>query len=424
MDFLLSVVDAIIGFFRTPPFLLGFIAVVGLALQKKPIDKILRGGFLAAFGMFIIQFGVDVLVGSILPLNVLYQGLYGTTDALPGLGEAAYTAEYGSVIGLAMVTGFVIHLLIARFTKVKTIFLTGHFLWWMPFIFVAVAVGAGFAADWALILWGGVLSALYWSFMPYLLRPFVRDVIGDDSFTLGHPSGFLALLSGTVARYVGNKEKSTEDLNLPKGLSFFREVSITGSLVIFITFIVSGLLIGDFGTEENLVMYSLTQGLQFGVGLIILLQGVRMLVNEIVPAFEGISQKLIPDAQPAYDCPLLFNYKPNALLIGFVVAMVVSTALIIVSNAFNIFGVLLIPLIITSFFECGTAAIIAEGQGGLRGAVIGTAVAAAAMVVVLGLSLTFYQATIQDWMLIFGGNDMSLWGIVTGLIANLFGGLF
>ena len=419
-----AIMEAIISFFRTPPFLLGLIAVVGLALQKKSIDKIAKGGFLAAFGMFIIGIGVDILVGAILPLNILYQGIYGAEDTLPGLGEAAYTAQYGSVVGLAMLLGFVIHLLIARFTKVKTVFLTGHFLWWMPFIFVAVAVGGGITADWALIVWGGLLSALYWSYMPYILRPFIRDVIGDDSFTLGHPSGFLALLSGTVAKYVGNKEKSTEDLKLPQGLSFFREVSITGSIVIFITFIISGLALGGYGNDEGLITYSLTQGLQFGVGLIILLQGVRMLVNEIVPAFQGISEKLIPDAQPAYDCPLLFNYKPNALLIGFVVAMVVSTTLIIISNAFNIFGVLLIPLIITSFFECGTAAIVAEGQGGLKGAVIGTSVAAVAMVLVLGLSLSFYQATIQDWMLIFGGNDMSLWGIVTGFIANLLGGLF
>lgn len=422
MDVLNVVFEGIISFFRNPPFLLGFIAIAGLALLRKPIDQILKGGFLAAFGMFIIGFGADILVGSILPLNILYQGLYSSSTVEPGLGFAAYTEAYGSVVGLAMLAGFVLHLSIARFTKVKTIFLTGHFLYWMPFIFVAVAVGAGFTNELAIIVWGGVLSALYWSFMPYFLRPFVREVIGDDSFTLGHPSGFLALLAGTVARYVGDKSKSTEDLKIPKSLGFFREVSITGSIVIFISFVVSGLLIGSFN-DQNLVSYSLTQGLQFGVGLIILLQGVRMLINEIVPAFEGISSKIIPNAQPAYDCPLLFTYKPNALLIGFVVAMIVSTGLIIVSNAANIFGVFLIPLIITSFFECGTAAIIADGQGGLRGAVIGTSVAAAAMVVVLGLSLSVFQPTISDWMIIFGGNDMSLWGVVTNLFAGLLSGI-
>ncbi len=426
MEALQAIVDAIIGFFRTPPFLLGFIAVVGLILQKKKIAEIVRGGVMAAFGMAIIQIGVDTLVGSIAPLNDLYQSIYGSPDDVPGMGEAAYTEQYGSDIGYAMVLGYILHLLIARFTKVKTVFLTGHFIWWMPFIFVAIGVGAGWSGA-GLVIWGAILSALYWSFMPYFMRPYSRKVIGDDSFTLGHPSAILALISGTIAKYVGNTENSTEDLELPKGLSFFRETSIMGAIVIFITFIVSGLLVGDgfsdIGVEQALFPYALEQGLQFGIGLIILLQGVRLLVNEIVPAFQGISEKLIPDAQPAYDAPLFFNFKPNALLIGFIVAMITSTIVIILSNSFNLFGVMLIPLVITSFFECGTASIMAEGQGGMRGAIIGTIAAAIVMPLLLGVSLFFFSETIQDWMLIFGGNDMSLWGTVTGFIAELFSGI-
>ncbi|MFW6298545.1 MAG: PTS ascorbate transporter subunit IIC [Bacillota bacterium] len=426
MEVLQAIVDAIIEFFRTPPFLLGFIAIVGLILQKKSVGEIIRGGFMAAFGMAIIQIGVDTLTGSIAPLNDLYQTIYGSPDDIPGMGEADYTDQYGSDIGYAMVLGYIIHLLIARFTKVKTVFLTGHFIWWMPFVFVAIGVGAGWSGA-GLILWGAILSALYWSFMPYFMRPYSRKVIGDDSFTLGHPSAILALVSGTIAKYVGNPENSTEDIELPKGLSFFRETSIMGAIIIFITFIVSGLTVGDgfieIDVEQALFPYALEQGIQFGAGLLILLYGVRLLVNEIIPAFQGISEKLIPDAQPAYDAPLFFNYKPNALLIGFIVAMITSTLVIILANTFNLFGVLLIPLVITSFFECGTASIMAEGQGGMRGALIGTFVAAIIMPLLLGISLIFFGDTIQDWMLIFGGNDLSLWGTITGFIAELFSGI-
>ena len=424
MDFLMSIVDGIILFFRTPPFLLGFIAVVGLIAQKKPVHEIIRGGFMAAFGMFIISFGVDVLVGSILPLNNLAAAI--TDDpAAGGMGVDAYTTEYGSDVGLAMVFGFALHLAIAFFTKVKTIFLTGHFLWWMPFIFVAIGVGVGMPT-WALIVWGGVLSALYWSFMPYLLRPYSRAVIGDDSFTLGHPSAILALISGTIAKFVGNKEKSTEDLNLPKSFSFFREISIMGGIIIFITYFIAGLGGGfvDFDGYTTLFPYALEHGLQFGAGLIILLQGVRLLVNEIIPAFEGISTKIIKGAQPAYDAPLFFNYKPNAVIIGFIIAMITSTVFILVFNAIGLFTVMLIPLIIPSFFECGLASVMAEGQGGLRGAIIGTFFASIVMVLLLGVSTYFFRETITDWMLIFGGNDMSLWGSVTGAVAEFFDMIF
>ncbi|MCL1812923.1 MAG: hypothetical protein FWG29_05305, partial [Treponema sp.] len=149
--------------------------------------------------------------------------------------------------------------------------------------------------------------------------------------------------------------------------------------------------------------------------------GVRMLISQIVPAFKGISDKLVPNAIPALDCPVIFNYKPNAVIIGFVVAMIVSTILILVCNTLNVFGIILIPLVITSFFECGTAAVIGEGQGGLRGCIIGTICAAIVMVAIVGVSAIVYSGTIQNWMLIFGGNDFSLFGPIARFVGGIFG---
>lgn len=127
-----------------------------------------------------------------------------------------------------MLFGLILHLLIARFTPVKTIFLTGHMLWWFPFIFIAAGVEAGLSGG-LLIGFGAVFSALYWSFMPWIMRKYVWAATEDDSFLIGHPTGILSLISGFVAKRVGNKEKSTEDLNIPASLGFFREISITGA---------------------------------------------------------------------------------------------------------------------------------------------------------------------------------------------------
>ncbi|PAT02022.1 PTS ascorbate transporter subunit IIC [Candidatus Izimaplasma bacterium ZiA1] len=406
--------------FRNPPILLGLIAALGLLLQKKSIGDVVKGALLAAFGMYILQIGTGLLVNAILPINILFQNFSdsGATEALTDV----FTAEYGGTVGLAMLIGFGIHLLIARFTRIKVIFLTGHFLWWFPFIFVAAGVEAGLSGT-VLVIFGAVTSALYWSIMPWLLRKYVSAVTEDESFTLGHPSGILSLISGFVAKKFGNKAKSTEDLNIPKGLSFFKEVSIMGGLVIFIMFTVLGLTVKDaFSTvDQPLFFYAFEQALMFGAGLIVMLQGVRMLVNQIIPAFQGISEKLVPDAIPALDCPILFNYKPNAAIIGFVVAMILSTALIIIANVTGLFGVILIPLVITSFFECGTAAVIGEGQGGLKGAILGTSAAAIFMVLLAGVSAIVYSSTIQDWILIFGGNGMSFFGSIAKFIGDLIG---
>ena len=170
-------------------------------------------------------------------------------------------------------------------------------------------------------------------------------------------------------------------------------------------------------------MFSVDAALSFGAGLLIMLYGVRLLINQIIPAFQGIAEKVVPGAKPAFDVPILFNYKPNAVIIGFIVAMLTSTILVVLSNTMNVFGVLLVPLVITSFFECGGAAVIGEGQGGLRGSIIGTAVASFGMVALVGVSAAMFSSTIQNWLLIFGGNDLSLIGILGKLLASLFGGI-
>ncbi|MDU3350212.1 MAG: PTS ascorbate transporter subunit IIC [Clostridium sp.] len=407
---------------RNPSMLIGLIAAFGLVLQKKKASDVIKGSLLAAFGIIIMETGTGMLVSSIAPINGAFQSISGGA-VTKGLSDVTFTASYGGIIGLAMFAGLAIHLMIARFTPIKTIFLTGHMLYWFPFIFVASGVEAGLNGG-VLIAFAAVLSALYWSIMPWLLRKYVFDVIGDDSFTLGHPSGCLALISGFVAKLVGNKEKSTEDINIPQSLSFFREISISGGMAVFLMFIVVGIVIpGAFkDSNEFIGTYAIKQGLSFGAGLIIMLHGVRMLINQIMPAFQGISEKVVPNALPAFDCPILFNYKPNAVLIGFITAMITSTIVILICNYFNVFNILIIPLVITSFFECGAAAVIGEGQGGLRGAIIGTMVAAIVMVILVGISAVVYSGTIQNWILIFGGNDLSLFGILGKLISSFLGG--
>ncbi|MGG5324783.1 PTS system, ascorbate-specific IIC component [Enterococcus pernyi] len=406
---------------KNPPVLLALIAMIGLIIQRKSFSAIIKGSLTAAFGMVALTAGVNMLVGTIAPINTAVQTQLGV-QVTEGLSDVTFTAEYGGTVGLAMFLGLIIHLLIARFTPVKTIFLTGHMLWWFPFVFVAAGVEAGLTGT-LLIGISALLSACYWSFMPWIMRKYVWDATGDDSFLIGHPTGILSLISGFVAKRVGNKEKSTEEINVPENLSFFREISITGALVMFLMNVVVGIIAPVLIPEGgNLVMFAIEAGLNFGAGLLIMLYGVRLLINQIIPAFQGIAEKVVPGAKPAFDVPILFNYRPNAVIIGFIVAMITSTILVVLANSFQLFGVLIVPLVITSFFECGGAAVIGEGQGGFRGAVLGTIAASVTMVALVGFSAMIFSTTIQSWILIFGGNDLSLWGMIGRGISSLFGG--
>jgi len=403
---------------------LALIALVGLLLQRKPFTDIIRGTLMTAIGFFVLTRGVGIIAGdSISGIAAAFNAIMPDTNQVVDIDMGSY----GTQIGIVMVIAFALNLIFARVTKWKSIFLTGHMLYWFPYIFIAAGLSAGLEGV-TLVVIATIFTALYMIVSPNLIKPLVKEVTGDDSFTLGHPTTILSLISGYLGKVVGNKEKSTEDLKLSKNWGFLREVSITGSIVIALTYIVMMFVMMAnnltpaevWGVDGSMFTYIFTQSIMFGVGVTVMLLGVRMLISEIVPAFQGIAKKLIPGAIPALDCPMLFPYAPNALIIGFIVGMIASTLTIIITAPMGIFPIIVIPLVFTCFFEVGTAAIIGNGTGGIRGCIIGSATAGVVMVFLVGLGAYFFEGTINGWMLVFGGNDFSLWGIIMGAISNIF----
>lgn len=422
------VVDFLINqIFREASLFLGIIALVGLIMQRKSVSDILKGTLKTVIGVIILTQGANILVGSMLPLSNAFSELFKISSAaqMNPIGTEKFIAQFGSEIGASMLLAFLINVAVARFTRIKNIFLTGHHLFWFAFIFVALGVEAGLKGA-ALLITSTVLLAFYIVFVPALIRPFVRAVTGDDSFTLGHPTVGLSLVSGVLGKYLGDKSRSTEDLKIPESLSFLREITVVSSIVMGSVYLAVGLMLGGkaaelYSPDKNLLVYSLLQGVLFGAGLTILLTGVRMMLAEIIPAFKGISDKLIPDAIPALDCPIIFPYAPNAVLIGFLVSMVTSVVTIAVCARFGTFTYAVLPLTITCFFEIGTAAVIGNGTGGIRGAIIGSGVAGVLMILLVGFSIPFLVHTVSDFIIIFGGNDFSIWAIIVGALTRMLG---
>ncbi|MGR1084014.1 PTS ascorbate transporter subunit IIC [Olegusella massiliensis] len=404
---------------------IALIAMAGLILQKKSFSEIVRGTAMTAIGFFILTTGTGIITGS--SVNGISEAFNAIMPQAIPSKSVDISAEYGTQIGIVMILSFAINLLIARFTKWKSVFLTGHMLYWFPFVFIAAGVDAGLSGV-KLVLLATLFTALYMVVSPNLMFPFVKRVTGSDSFTIGHPTTCLSVISGILAKKFGDTSRSTEDLKVPKSLSFLREVSITGSIAIAITYMVMYfLLVGNgknpadvwqyAGTSTDAFVYIFQHSIMFGVGITVMLQGVRMLIAEIVPAFKGIADKVVPNAIPALDCPVIFPYAPNALTIGFIVAMVTSVITILLTN--GMFPTVVIPLISTCFFEIGTAAIIGNGTGGVRGAIIGAAVSGVIAVLLVGFGAYFFNNTIQQWMLVYGGQDFDLWGMLCGAIAKL-----
>lgn len=428
MDVLNSILNFIItDIFGQAAIFLALIAAVGLILLKKPFGEIVRSIMITAIGYFALQAGVNVLSDCIGSLSTAFTVLMPQAAPMNEIGAAGIMEQYGTQIGIVMIIAFAINILFARFTKWKSIFLTGHMLYWFPFIFIAAGVDAGMTG-FGLIALAAVFTSIYMIVSPNLMRPLVKQVTGNEDFTIGHPTTVFSVIGGYVAKALGDKSKSTEDIKFPKGLSFLREVTIIGSIVFALVYIVLSILLSSsghnpaevWGYSSSLFAFIFSKSLSFGAGVTILFMGVRMVISEIVPAFRGFSEKLVPGAIPALDCPILFPFGPNALIIGFVVALITSVITLILT--YGMFPTIIVPLLFACFFEAGTAAIVGNAMGGIRGCIISAFISGVLMIFLVGFGSYFFGRTINGWMLVFGGQDFSLWGIIEGSIARLFAG--
>ena len=98
----------------------------------------------------------------------------------------------------------------------------------------------------------------------------------------------------------------------------------------------------------------------FVAGVLVLLQGVRMFLGEIIPAFKGISEKLIPGARPALDVPIFYASGPVATTVGFLCAMVGGILATLISTQLK---VVVLPGVIGLFFMGGAAGVLIDVTG-------------------------------------------------------------
>lgn len=174
----------------------------------------------------------------------------------------------------------------------------------------------------------------------------------------------------------------------------------------------------EISDGQNFIVFSLIQGVTFAAGVFIILTGVRLILAEIVPAFKGISEKLVPNTKPALDCPIVFPYAQNAVLIGFFVSFIVGVIGMFILFLFG--GVVILPGVVAHFFLGATAGVFGNARGGIRGAIAGSALN--------GLLITFLPLLFLPFLGELGGaattfsdTDFLVVGVVLGNVAKYMG---
>ncbi len=360
-----------------PAILVALVAMVGLLAQKKAAPDVIKGTLKTSIGFLVIGAGAGVVVASLDPFGLMFQEAFNVRGVVPNNEAIVAVAlkEFGSITALIMFFGMFANILIARFTEFKYIFLTGHHTLYMACMIGVILKSVGMTNAMTVIV-GSTALGIVMVLFPALLQRYTRKITGDDSIALGHFGSVGYFGAAYVGSLVGKNSRSTEEVNFPKSLSFLRDSSVAIALTMVALYVVVALATGpDFIESElsggkNYLVYAIMQGVTFAAGIFVILSGVRLVLNEIVPAFKGISDKLIPGAKPAIDCPIVYPYAPNAVLIGFLCSFVgglVGLAVLAVVG-----GTLILPGVVPHFFTGATAGVYGNATGGIRGATIGS----------------------------------------------------
>lgn len=370
--------------FNEVAVLIGLITLVGLLLQRKPLEDVVSGAVRATLGVIILFIGIDVFVGGLLSFQAVVASATGAEppQAASTLGD--FLGTHGGTIALVITVAFLIHLLVVRLLRLRYVYLTGHLMFWISVIVTAALVEVmGADTSQGTLVWiGALIVAAYWTVQPIYISGLMRKVIGSDDWGYGHTSSAACYIAGKAGPLVGSKEKhDTEKLNLPKRLAFFKDINVSTAVVIGVIMLVAMAFAdraivneqaASYKQDVNPWIWGIIVGLRFAGGIAVLLFGVRMFLAEIVPAFKGISEKLIPGSRPALDVPTVFPFAPTAVIIGFLSSTVVFLIFMGIFAAADVF--VLVPPMIMLFFPGGGAGVFGNALGGWRGAVVGGAV--------------------------------------------------
>lgn len=370
---------------QSTPIIIGLVVVIGLVAQKKTFGQIIQGFIKCIIGYQIFVMGIDAFCGVINYMQAMMAHIFDVpamtlnSDFISGYGK-----YYGPVIGL----GFFGHLLIERFLipkKYRYVYMGGgHFLIRQAVLTTGIAVIVyGQTNVLTVILFGSVLSAIWYSVNPIITSRLIQDLRGDDLAGYGHQSASAVFIASFAAKIFGNKKKDTEDIQFPKGVAFLRDIGCAVTFIQILLMVGFGLACGSekvmeiAGITTSPWLWIVLQATVFAGGFLAMNYGLRAMMGELIPAFSGISEKIIPNSRPALDVPTVFPFGSNSVLLG---SSLTILFFIVYMLVFRFIGFATIfPLVASLFMSGAGVAVFANKKGGLRGVIISSLIVATIM---------------------------------------------
>ena len=374
-----DIVTILVKSLTQAPIFLSLVTLVGLLLQRKKPHELLDGVIKTLVGMVMLSTGSNLLTSTLTPLIQKLNAVTGVQGVVPQ-NFAVYgtmLGEYATAVVMAFLLGFVINLLLVKvlpWKQCKNVYLTVHVALILS-SFLCAATSAAFG--WEIvsvptIVLSGILLGCYNTFSPAVARLYTKDLTGDN-FTLGHQLQIGTGLACLLAKAVGNPEEDADKIKLPKGLDVLKDITVAMALVMVIIFIGMGVAIGQAGIDELAggtywLVWLFLQGITFTVGFSVLLAGVRMFINQLLPAFKGIADKYAKGSIPALDCAVFYPYSGTGAMLGFISAAVGAFAAMLVTIVLGM-PIVVFPSPNIVVFDGMTLGVFGNKFGGWKGAI-------------------------------------------------------
>lgn len=442
-----NILDLILKQIFGQPFLLmAIIVLIGYLAMKQKLSKALMGAAKASIGILAMGMGSSALISNFGKLLTALQnatgiqgaGLntyptmtnaYEKMDAVLGDGTGTswgiYTLLVAFLLNLALVA-------LRKFTKIRAVYLTGNCMIVQAGISTYIVwrfFGLGMIPT---VLIASAVTALYWGILSTMLIKPTNLITGAD-FTVAHQQMFMDYVAYKIAPKIGNPEKDDiEKKKMPSSLNFLQDSIIATALIMFISAAVIMLVVGPeqiewlrgsegFGQSglKNNVVLLFWIALTLTANIVVLLNGVRMFVGELMASFKGISERLLPGAVAGVDCAAIYAFAPKSVVLGLLFGALGQILGLVGLLVFKS-PIFLVPGFIPLFFDNATISVFANKFGGWKASAIICTVNG--IIQILGSALAISMMDMSWWQ---GSADYAtVWvGIIAAFkwIGSMFG---
>ncbi|MEC6833931.1 PTS transporter subunit IIC [Photobacterium toruni] len=385
--------NTIIQLLKDASILVSLFTLVGCIIQRKSINDTIVSVTKTFLGFILLFAAARVMISpSLHSFSNIFMMAFDVKGIVPNNEVVIVDAmdqlgpKFASAIALGLIGAMVMNLVFARITPLKFVVLSGHHVFFMVSCLTIISLLHGYSMTTSAIM-GSVITAVWCVVSPALLVGYCRRIKNVEplrvsgDFSIGQFGSTSYMLSGFIGDKFGNVDNDIEEAKLPTALGFLTDKNTSTFLVMFLFFLVSALVAGfdkvqiiaDHVAKHghvNVLLFLLKQSGLFAAGVFVLGRGVHMFVEELIPAFKGISDKLIKKSVPAIEIYSLFPYSKNAVFVGFICCTIAGFITMVIIPYFGL--PVIVPSLLFTFASGGGSGIIGNATGGVRGCILGS----------------------------------------------------